>query len=80
MEVDDISATQIEIKVLNKGFLKDEMVGMYEFDISSIYFRDKHCFEHQYVGLSNPDAENFSEIKGLLKMSISVMGPGDEQV
>lgn len=35
---------------------------------------------HQWVALSNPDGKDFNEITCYLKLSISVAGPGDEQV
>lgn len=36
--------------------------------------------EHQWLALSNPDGADFNEITGYLKVSISISGPGDEQI
>ena len=70
----------IVIKVMNKGIFRDEMIGMYEFDMTSIYFKEKHAIQHQWIALFNPEGEDFSEITGNLKISIAIQGPGDEQV
>ena len=68
------------MRVLNKGFLKDELIGTYDFDLSYIYFQPKHVILHQWIAFSNPESKDFNEITCYLKLSISVAGPGDEQV
>ena len=75
-----IEMETISIKVMNKGIFRDEMIGMYEFDMTKVYFTEKHAIQHQMIALFNPEGEDFSEITGNLKISISVQGPGDEQV
>ena len=70
----------ITIKVMNKGIFRDEMIGTYEFDMTAVYFKDKHVIQHQWIALFNPEGDDFSEITGHLKISIAVQGPGDEQV
>lgn len=35
---------------------------------------------HKWIALSNPASENFNEVTGYLKLSISVAASGDEQV
>ena len=70
----------ISIKVMNKGIFRDELVGMYEFDMTAIYFKEKHAIQHQWIALFNPEGEDFSDITGNLRISIAVQGPGDEQV
>ena len=47
--------------------------------MSTVYFKEAHRIEHIWMGLSNPDSENFTQVKGLLKASFSVQGPNDEQ-
>ena len=56
------------------------MIGMYEFDMTYIYYKDKHAMHNQWVALVNPEGEDFSAVAGNLKISIAVQGPGDEQV
>ena len=50
---------------------------MAQHDFSSIYFKEKNKVEHVWVGLDNPDAEDFENMKGLLKVSLNVTGPKD---
>ena len=67
----------IAIRVFNRGWIKNELVGLAQYDLSSIYFQENHKVEHQWVGLENPDAEDFENMKGLLKISANVIGPKD---
>jgi len=66
--------------VKNKKFLKDEIIGCYDFDITTIYFKDKHTIEHQWIALSNPESSNFTDLSGVLRLSISIQAEGDEQM
>jgi hypothetical protein len=75
-----IELDTISIRVKNKGFLKDQLIGMYEFDMTKVYAEKTHAIQNQWIALFNPESENFSDITGNLKISISVQGPGDEQV
>lgn len=59
---------------------KNAVIGTYEMDLSYIYFKDKHAIFNQWIGISNPTAQNYNELSGYLKVSASVIGPGDEQV
>ena len=68
------------IKVMNKGIFRDELIGTYEFDMTTVYFKEKHAIQHQWIALFNPEGEDFSAITGNLKISMAVQGPGDEQV
>lgn len=70
----------ITFKVMNKGMFRDEMIGTYEFDMTTVYFKDKHAIQHQWIAMFNPEGDDFSEITANLKISIAVQGPGDEQV
>ena len=38
-----IEMETISIKVMNKGIFRDEMIGTYEFDMTSVYFKPKHA-------------------------------------
>jgi hypothetical protein len=66
--------------VLDKGYFKDAMIGVYDFDVAYIYFMQKHTLLHRWIALSNPESENFNEVTGYLKVSISVTTKGDEVV
>jgi hypothetical protein len=62
---------------LDKGYFKDAIVGLYEFDVAYIYFMTDHILLHRWLALSNPAAPNFDEVTGYLKISISVAATGD---
>ena len=59
---------------------RDELIGMYEFDMTYVYFKKDHVIHNQWIALCNPESEDFSAVAGNLKVSIAVQGPGDEQV
>ena len=75
-----LEAGKIQIRVLDKGFFKEAVIGVYEFDLAYIYFMAKHCLLHRWIALSNPASENFNEITGYLKLSIQVTTKGDETI
>lgn len=62
---------------MNRGWIKNELVGLANYDLASIYFQENNKVEHVWVGLENPDSEDFENMKGLLKISANVTGPGD---
>lgn len=31
---------------MNKGMFRDEMIGMYEFDMTYIYYKEKHAMHN----------------------------------
>jgi hypothetical protein len=64
--------------LLDKGYFKQAIIGMYEFDIAWVYFHPKRSILHKWIGLSNPEAASFNEVAGYLKLSISVATAGDE--
>jgi hypothetical protein len=74
MNVEKLSADEakISLKILDKGLLKNTQIGQFEFDMSFIYFKKDHALLHQWVAISDPNSENYSEITGYLKISINV--------
>jgi hypothetical protein len=36
-----------------------------------------HSLMHKWLALSNPGSENYNEVAGYLKISISISGAGD---
>lgn len=64
--------------MLDKGYFKDAVIGCYDFDITYIYFMEKHSLMHKWIALSNPSSPNFNEVTGYLKLSITVAATGDE--
>ena len=80
MEAAAMNDGKIEIKLLDKGFFKDAIIGYYEFDLSAIYLMKDHAMMHKWIIMSNPESEDFGEVTGMLKLSITITGEGDEQV
>lgn len=77
---EDILNQKLKIKILDKRMLKNAIIGNYEIDLSFIYFKDDHVILNQWVGLSNTSSKKFNELSGYLKISVSVIGPDDNQV
>ena len=69
---------KIKLKLLDKGFFKDDMIGEFEFDLSHVYYMTDHVLLHKWIALANPSSKDYSSIKGYLKVSISVSASGDE--
>lgn len=80
MEKEKMEEGKIEIKLMDKGFFKDAIIGYYEFDLSYIYLMKDHALLHKWVVMSNPESENFGEATGYVKLSITIAAEGDTQV
>jgi len=70
----------IVLRLLDRGFFKDALVGMYQFDLSYIYFMEQHTLFHQWIALQNPLSQEFNEVTAYLKVSISIAWQEDEQI
>ena len=79
-EVERLEKGKIEIKLMDKGFFKDALIGYYEFDLNTIYLREDHALMHKWIVMSNPEGEEFGKVTAYLKLSITVCGAGDEQI
>lgn len=42
----DIQNAIISLKIKNKGIMRDELIGLYDIDITKVYFKDRHTIEH----------------------------------
>jgi dihydroxyacetone kinase-like predicted kinase len=80
VEKQDAEEGSIVINVITKSLLRNSLVGTFKFDLSFIYFKENHTMLHQWVALSNPDQDDFKQITGYLKLSISVIAAGDTQL
>lgn len=76
----DLQNGKLRIRVLDQQMFKNALIGVYEIDLSFIYFKEKHAIFGQWVGISNPTSKKFNELSGYLKISASVIAAGDEQV
>uniref|UniRef100_A0A8B9EJU5 Dysferlin n=1 Tax=Anser cygnoides TaxID=8845 RepID=A0A8B9EJU5_ANSCY len=61
----------------SRSFRTDSVIGEFRMDVETIYLEPKHAFLRKWLLLSDP--EDFSAgAKGYLKVSLFVLGPGDE--
>ncbi|XP_053112314.1 dysferlin isoform X4 [Hemicordylus capensis] len=61
----------------SRSYRTDSVIGEFRVDIGTIYAEPRHCFLRKWLLLSDP--EDFSAgAKGYLKVSLYVLGPGDE--
>ncbi|NXY90783.1 DYSF protein, partial [Alcedo cyanopectus] len=61
----------------SRSFRTDSLIGEFRMDVETIYSEPKHSFLRKWLLLSDP--EDFSAgAKGYLKVSLAVLGPGDE--
>jgi hypothetical protein len=54
--VSAIEEAKISVRMLDKGYFKQALVGHYEFDISWVYFQPKKSILHKWIVLSNPES------------------------
>lgn len=50
------------------------------FDLAYIYSQEGHALLHQWIGLSNPEADDYSTIHGFIKLGIAVTAEGDRPI
>ena len=86
LEPDQLSLGKALIQVfdskwsLGSSIMAKELIGAFEFDLSWIYYREHHEIYNEWIPLMNYQGEQGNgEIRGYLKMCITVLGPGDEQ-
>lgn len=77
---EDIESAKIAIRLLDKGFFKDAMIGSYDLDVPFIYFKEKHCMEHQWIAMNNTSSKQPNDVTAYLKLSVNVIAAGDAQV
>ena len=76
-----IDEQQLVIRLLNQGFLKNDLIGEFSFDIATIYrANDEHTLRNQWIAMNLPSSANYKEIRALLRVSVAVQGPGDPSV
>ena len=75
---DEIAEVPIIFTLLNKHYFANSTIGQYEDTVSSVYLAPDHKIEHTWVALTNPDSEILGKVTGILKVSMSVTGPGEK--
>jgi len=76
-----IEEAGIELQVYDfDAFLAHKLIGMATFDARSIHALPNHEFYRKWVGLINNKARDSSGYHGFIKVSLTILGPGDEQL
>ncbi|KAL3317884.1 hypothetical protein Ciccas_003461 [Cichlidogyrus casuarinus] len=70
----------ITLSVFNSQMVRyDSLIGSFKFDLGLVYEQDKHALLNRWLLLSDPE-DPMAGPKGYLKISVLVLGPGDEAV
>lgn len=79
--VEDIESATISIELRDhRMLLSDSLIGSYIMDLTYVYFQPKHALVHKWIALANPESQDYSSIKGYLKLGIAVLAEEDRQV
>jgi len=81
MDKETFDAGQIRVNVMDADLgSRNDMIGAFVVDASRIYYRKGHEFYREWVGLIDDTSVGDSGVQGYLKLSISIIGPGDKLV
>ena len=81
MTVEQLDSEKIIIEVYdNKHTKRKDYFGIYELDFAYVYGRPEHTLRNIWIGLSNVESDDISQVRGYLKLSISVLNEGDNRV
>lgn len=68
----------IEFEIFNSRTLRSDMkIGKFKTDMAQIYSQTNHSIYRKWLLLSNDD-DRMAGAKGFLKVSVNILGPGDE--
>jgi len=73
----DMDLEKVTVQLSNSKGFTDDLVAVFELDMSIIYHQDKHELANCWIAMSDPKGES-SEIMAFLKLSVAVIGEGDE--
>ena len=76
-----LDSEKIVIEVFDtKHSKKKDYFGIYELDFSYVYGKENHALHNVWIGLSNPESDDMTKIRGYLKISVSVLHEGDPRI
>jgi hypothetical protein len=79
LDKDVFSEGIISIKVMDANvLLKNVLIGSYVFDTQQVYFQKDHELYRQWVALMNDEDSTCNGVQGYMKLSVSIIGPGDK--
>jgi hypothetical protein len=75
----DLGQGQVKVSVFDADTISaNDLIGAYVFDIASAYAMPHHEVYRAWVGLTDDTNEADKGLQGLLKLSVTVLGPGDK--
>lgn len=79
LEPGEVESGKVTVEVFDANAIRrNVLIGSYEFDMGSIYYMEHHELFRQWVALSDL-TDKHEGVQGYLKLSITVLGPDDEQ-
>ena len=76
-----IEEEKIMIEVYDpKNTEKKDMLGIYELNLAYVFNQKEHCLKNYWIGLTNPESDDISKIGGFLKVSISILYEGKQEL
>ena len=81
LTVEMLDSEKIILEVYdNKNPEKKDYFGIYELDFAYVYGKPYHCMKNTWIGLSNPESDDITKVRGYLKLSISILNENDSRV
>ena len=81
LTVQEVENSKITIEVRNHKFIqKDSLIGVFEVDLTYLYYQTDHAIVHKWIALSNPESPDFQKIRGHIKLGISVQSENDTDI
>ena len=81
LTVEMLDSEKILIEVYdNNNTKRKDYYGIYELDFGYVYGRPEHTLRNIWIGLSNSESDDISQIRGYLKVSVSVLNESDDRV
>ena len=82
MTVEQLDSSKIIIEVYDSSLSRKrkDYYGISEFDLEYIYSMKNHSLNNHWLALSNPESKDMTQIRGYIKLSISVLHDNDPRV
>ena len=78
---EEIDSMKINVEVYDSNFTdKKDYLGIYETDFNFVYRQKDHTISNIWIGLANPQSDDFTKIRGYLRISLSVLHNDDKRV
>ena len=75
-----LDSENIKFEVYDNDNTKKECyLGVQEFDFAFIYSKEGHVLKNFWMALANPYSQDYSTVRGYLKISVSVLHENDER-